>query len=149
MMAYKRFSDRCETLFEKPFDIRVPSYLMRLLIALERIDIHSSNEVCDFIERYGYLYDFYIKENLLETPQGVQEYVKTLKPMNPRSSYKKNEKPRSFLSMLYKYVSWYEELRHIYQLRALRNFRRLFQHYDLDIHETSWQDISKKEETTC
>jgi len=149
MMAYKRFSDRCETLFEKPFDIRVPSYLMRLLIALERLDIHSSDEVTNFIERYGYLYDFYIKESRLETPEGVNKYVKTVKPTNPRSYVKMDNSKRSFECILYKYVSWYEEMRHIYQLRALRNFRHFFQYHHLDIHETSWKDLLEKEENTC
>lgn len=139
MLSYKRFSDYCESHFASfQSEARTPSFLLRMLQALERLQHNlDDNEIQTFIDRHGYLFQFSIAESELETSFGIREYLQR----NPIhfSSLKKRQNHTGVT--LFKQLAWYEELRHVYQLRALRNFRKCFQQMGLDIHEATIESI--------
>lgn len=150
MMAFKRFSDHCEKKIQKE-TTRTPSYLMRYIKGLERVrTFPTDKEIQKFINKYGFLQYFGIEKNSAETKNGVLTLIK--KNRLPGNKEKRGVTGNQPIS-LYKYLAWYEELRHYYQLRSLRNFRWLMEENECDLYETSIEDLvnllTRKEELLC
>ncbi|PLT31769.1 hypothetical protein [Peribacillus deserti] len=133
MLGFKRVSDYCQNNIDLNKE-NVPSYLLRIVQGLQRLKEHPSIENKKiFIKRYGYLHTFKIARNELETLEGVQ---KKINKMFPDTVIRKRKNwGLGSPSSIGKYILWYEELRHVYQLRALRNFRNYFEEININIHD--------------
>jgi hypothetical protein len=141
MLSFKRFSDAAEKTFLNENDVgKTPSYLMRMLTALNRLDTEANDQaILSFTQRYGYLCSFTIKPGTLATIDGVRAFLKA-RTNSAMEKPSKQMKP----ARLFKQLAWYEELRHIYQLRALHLFRRAFEQLSLDIHESTLDTLKRR-----
>lgn len=138
-MKYRRLADTATELLtervsnERLGELHVPSYIELLSENLRRAG--SLREAESFIWEYGYLGSFDIAPCRFESTEfllshGGEGEVKALE-VSPDTSACSSPDER----LLY-ILSWYSELRHIQQLRALRNFRLYLEHEGMDIHET-------------
>ncbi len=155
MMAYRRVSDIYQDEIEGLDDpdliklicsTEVPSYMMILNKKLKELKKNSSEEqIKDFIFNYGFLGDFSIKKGEFETEEFIREKLEHI--IDDDFEYKKEtfdlEDTGEYKELLeiYKNIVYYEEYRHYYQLRALRNFRLIFELLNLDIHTTDIQKL--------
>jgi hypothetical protein len=150
VLRYKSFSDKCDPTF---FSIDVeeyernnkrvhsPSHILLFYRNLEKLKKNPNQlRIKEFIFRYGFLYDF----NIARTPFEDEEYLKLLKNTS-KNKDKLDSLERvhsnSFDIQLYKRLAWYEEMRHFYQARALRNYRDVFEKLQLDIFKTGIEDF--------
>ncbi len=145
VMAYRRIADyggerlADKVEVEEYLKLGVPSYLSILNDNKKRIK--SKNDAQLFIEEYAYLstfdigtYDYedicqYTFDNSTETSLNLLSI-----PYDDSRCQCLEEK------LLYGY-SWFSELRHIYQARTLRNFRRYLQAIGMDIFETCAKEL--------
>lgn len=149
VMSYRRIVDLAsDTLMDCNIvkELHCPSYLVMLSEAFNKLHPESSDEALDlFIKEYGYLYTFHIKETPYENKGYLKEMIRENKvndgkvelvPINfdERNYHKTEEK------ILYR-LSWYSEMRHIYQLRSLRNFRLYLQYLNKDIYLTTKKEL--------
>lgn len=125
---------------------KMPSYAVALNNAIKSLNIRTnSKEIEQFIFEYGYLTNFKIRKSKFENFDYVASIAKknanTYKKIKPicieyNGNFIDNEKKKTIYNL-----TWYEEIRHIYQMRMLRNFRLFFEHYNLDIYKTTYQDL--------
>lgn len=155
MMAYRRISDIYQHEIESLNDhdlikilceIEVPSYIMILNKKLKELKMNPSEEqIQEFIFNYGFLGDFSISKCEFEMEDFIREKLELIlaedmKQKKEISDLGNMEKYKEQLE-LYKNIVFYEEYRHYYQLRALRNFRLIFELLNLDIYNTDIQKL--------
>lgn len=150
VLKYKRFTDNCEPIwfaenqneYEKEISkIRVSSHILLFYKKLERLKNEQNDiEIQKFIERYGFLYDFNIAPTLFEKENELKLFLsKTSSTSKKKISCHINSGDISV--RLYKRMGWYEEMRHYYQARALRNYRIAFEMLGMDIFKTGIDDF--------
>lgn len=125
-------------------NIRSPSYIIRLSTALSKLSPNSSDDaIYNFILRYGFLNDFNIESTTLETIEGVRKFIETPISYPKRISRMKKlgNQEQHICGRITRRIAWYEELRHYYQLRILRNFRLAFEHFGLDKFHTGIDEL--------
>ncbi|GAB6422498.1 hypothetical protein bcgnr5378_37090 [Bacillus cereus] len=146
MMSFKRLSD----IFQNQWShlaqsITLPSYMDQLHQSLYHLKKNPTKNNIDKFSWYtGFLLTFNIEKTELEQQDGIKKWL--AKDWNTRPSLRRTS-PSSSEEKWMKRVGWYEELRHYYQLRALRNFRLLFEELNIDIHNGTMADI--EEEVLC
>ncbi|WP_336770146.1 PEP/pyruvate-binding domain-containing protein [Bacillus bombysepticus] len=146
MMSFKRLSD----IFQEQWShlaqsITLPSYMDQLHQSLYHLKKNpTKNSIEKFLWYTGFLLTFNIEKTELEHQDGIEKWL--AKDWNTRTSLRRTA-PSSLEEKWMKRVGWYEELRHYYQLRALRNFRLLFEELNIDIHKGTMADI--EEEVLC
>ena len=105
----------------------------------------SDNELEDFAFNYGYLASFYMTKTKLEDVEYVRKISKKNKPSITKTPNKilvnkSYEIDDIDLKMFYLMI-FYEERRHMAQMRVLRNFRLMFEHYDMDPFSSLIEDL--------
>ncbi|MFB9760510.1 hypothetical protein [Ectobacillus funiculus] len=151
MFAFKRFSDllnpeyfskyKQDEFLEVCRKVRETSHLVKLNTAIERLREETTDErIVHFIKYYGFLDGFSICPTELETIEGVLHRLSTSN-CTKRIKRKLGETPTDFGLLLFRRIGWYEEMRHYYQLRALRIFRQAILIFGLDLYETSYQEF--------
>lgn len=160
-ISFKRFSNTCDPIryseSEEQFEfaiknMRIPSHVLLFYKKLEQLKKDPNDvEIRSFIKKYGFLYDFNIAatpfENISDIKGIIQNQqealLQVMKEDAPMKSAK-NINDNNFGVILYKRLAWYEEMRHYYQARALRNYRLIFEQLNLDIYCTGIDDFHNK-----
>lgn len=143
MMKYKRISDFYQEKYEEyGKEIRQPSHLRRLMHAIESVKRNQTKEnIQKFISYEAFLFRFSMKENELEKEESLRPWLANY--ISKERKHNRGRLPENEEEKIVRYVGWYEEMRHYYQLRALRNFRLLFERKNLNIHRCSMDDYRK------
>jgi hypothetical protein len=97
-------------------------------------------DIDDFIRKYGFLNTFNIEKTQFESKKEIKKYLEE----NNISYFEKKDKKNDMYDLLSKRFCWYEEFRHYYQMRALRNFRLIFEKLNLNIFNTDFNDLKIK-----
>lgn len=151
IMSFRRISQRyLENKNEKigKFNYSyMPSYLGMLNEAISKLNKNTSE--CDlrrFVNEYGFLGNFYIRSSSYENYDFLKkEYLKREGEMNLFKAIDFTIKERLDFNSFDEYtsylISWYEEYRHILQMRVLRNFRMYFEKFNMCIYDTGVEDI--------
>ncbi|MDD4113051.1 MAG: hypothetical protein PHC56_08470 [Herbinix sp.] len=147
VMAYRRLADEAGEYYSEKItnkrlsQIGIPSYLN--ILEKNKNNIESLSDASLFVKEYGYLNSFNIKANMGENINNIKikkdasENIQVLK-LDYDDSGCVNIKERLVYGL-----SWFSELRHIYQLRTLRNFRWYFENKNLDVHLTGARELFK------
>lgn len=154
VLSFKRFSDECKaedfchdtSIFEEQVkQLRLPSHILLFHQKFERLrKDYSPETIQEFIHRYGFLYDFNIEETIFENQEAILEKLK--QPISKkvlRSPSKKVIQMDDSSLRLFKSIVWYEELRHYYQARAVRNYRVALEILGLNIYQTGIDTFHK------
>jgi hypothetical protein len=156
MLAFKSFSDKCNpeifsndrSQFQKMcLKVRIPSHITTFTRELSNLSKYSNNKSLQkFIKRYSFLQDFNIRETELETVEGLKAYLDI-----ERESYKFKKRKLEKIDIskdsactIFKRIGWYEEVRHYYQLRGLRNLRIFLTSLNMDIYRTSISSLKEE-----
>ncbi|MEG0971690.1 MAG: hypothetical protein RSE55_02745 [Lachnospiraceae bacterium] len=151
VMSYRRLSDLATEELSAKINMqdlakmKVPSYILLLKEKLSYLNGKSSEEEFNtYIFEYSYLHSFNISATKYEDKAYLKSLVQTnesgpiLKPMDIK--YQPPENCGEELRLLYD-LSWYSELKHIYQLRTLRNTRRYMQQKEFNIYNTGLRKL--------
>lgn len=145
VMSYRRISDFVadklaeQINLERYSKLDIPSYL--IILDENRKKIKSVTDAKIFIEEYGYLSTFdigaydYENINLYVFNNSIEA---VLRPLNVPYNDSKCENVDE--ELLYGFT-WFSELRHIFQARTLRNFRRFLLSIGKDIYETGVKEL--------
>lgn len=127
--------------------IAVPSYLALTEKNFNVLHCQSKREELElFVKEYGYLYTFDITKNKYEDVDELKVLVANKKsegkevPQKLHVDYAYDEAMSKREISFYNF-SWYSEVKHIYQLRILRNFREIMKNWDLDICYTDIRSL--------
>jgi len=152
VMQFKRFTEDCEpTWFTEDVDlyenqikeIHVPSHILLFHKKLDGVKKErTEREIKNFIHLYGFLYDFNIALTPFEDEGQIRELI-SKSTTQIRAIKPPQRINHSFSTKLYKRMAWYEEMRHYYQARALRNYRTVFEKLNLDIFETGIEEFHR------
>lgn len=141
MMSFKRISDEYQLEYEHLATVvTLPSYMDRLYSSLHNLHNNLSSErILHFIRYTGFLLTFNIEKTELESEETVRMWAN--RSWEKKSSLRRCA-PKTQEEQWIKRVGWYEEMRHYYQLRALRNFRLLFEREGIPVHEGTWEHLN-------
>ncbi|QSX04999.1 hypothetical protein JYG23_09895 [Sedimentibacter sp. zth1] len=140
VMAYRRIADLSGEYYSKSVckerysKIGIPSYLITLNENKQKIN--DLNDIKIFIKEYSYLSTFNIDNKKYEDINNYTLNVNAqgnLKPIN--IPFDKSKCKNNIEEIVYS-LSWYSEMRHIYQLRTLRNFKLFMEAKNMDIYNT-------------
>lgn len=143
VISYRRLADMASDYLgneigkEKISSLQVPSYLLLLKENFEKLGHSSTDE--DFylyINEYAYLNGFDIRKNKFEDINYLKQISSCKKECKKIRKMDLKYTPLSWEDdkiQIFHAISWYSELKHIYQLRVLRNFRIYFEENNLDI----------------
>lgn len=153
VVGYRELSDKASELLASKLGIKrikelnLPSYLSITSNNFDLLNKDSDeNEFIRFAEEYGYLYTFNIAKNKYEEIDMLKEMVKNKKGKSSKKvsilSIKydcKNEYTQT--EKIFYNFSWYSEVKHIYQLRILRNLRRYMEKHNLNVYKTDTRSL--------
>jgi len=140
VMAYRMISEKASEMLAECVNIEhiselgVPSYL--LILKQNKEKIKNNDDIIMFIKEYGYLSSFNIAPTLYESEKYLSTLNKGCGGVIPMHISYDDSYCKSDMDKIVYGLSWYSELRHIYQLRTLRNFRWYFEKKRFDIHKT-------------
>lgn len=145
VMAYRRLAEKAEEYLFEDIDLvrfselKTPSYLS--MLKANRENIESLDDVHLFIKEYAYLNSFLIRDDRCDESSSyavIRENGINIKPVYVPydDSLCENLYEKSVYGLTY-----YGEVRHIYQLRTLRNVKSYMKKLNLDIFETDMKEL--------
>ena len=145
VMAYRMISEKSSEILTECVDLKhiselgIPSYL--LILQQNKEKIKNNYDIIMFVKEYGYLSSFNIAQTIYESEKYLSTLDKGCGGVEPMHISYDDSYCKSRIDKIIYGLSWYSELRHIYQLRTLRNFRWYFEKKHFDIHKTGAKEL--------